>query len=63
MGVNQFRSDSEERYEPLRVNPLIEAEQRERLRRLRAERDNAAVDQALKDLHDAARVRTTSCSR
>ena len=41
VGVNQFRSDSEERYEPLRVNPLIEAEQRERLRRLRAERDNA----------------------
>jgi len=54
VGVNQFRSESEEHYVPLRVNPLIEAEQRARLSRLRAGRDNAAVDQALKDLRDAA---------
>ena len=36
--------DDEEPYEPLRVDPAIEAEQRERLATLRAERDNAAVE-------------------
>jgi methylmalonyl-CoA mutase N-terminal domain/subunit len=32
VGLNRYRSDSEERYEPLRVDPAIEADQRERLR-------------------------------
>jgi methylmalonyl-CoA mutase N-terminal domain/subunit len=33
VGLNRFRSESEERYEPLRVDPSIEADQRSRLRR------------------------------
>jgi methylmalonyl-CoA mutase N-terminal domain/subunit len=54
IGVNKYTVDEEDTYEPLRVNPAIEAEQRERLATLRAERDNAAVDKALEALKVAA---------
>jgi methylmalonyl-CoA mutase N-terminal domain/subunit len=54
VGLNRYRSESEERYEPLRVNPSIEADQRERLRVLRARRDQGAVDEALAELKAAA---------
>jgi methylmalonyl-CoA mutase N-terminal domain/subunit len=56
VGLNRYRSESEERYEPLRVDPAIEAEQRERLRLLRERRDRAAVDAALAALQQAART-------
>jgi methylmalonyl-CoA mutase N-terminal domain/subunit len=55
VGVNRFTVDVEDPYEPLRVNPAIEAEQAARLAGLRAERDQAAVDQALLAVQDAAR--------
>ncbi|GAB3678566.1 acyl-CoA mutase large subunit family protein [Angustibacter aerolatus] len=55
VGLNRFTIDDDEPYEPLRVDPAIEAEQRERLRVLRAERDQPAVDAALAALQDAAR--------
>jgi len=54
VGVNRFRVSEEEPYEPLRVDPAIEAEQAARLGRLRAERDQAAVDAALAALRVAA---------
>jgi len=54
VGLNRYRTESEERYEPLRVDPAIEADQRERLRQLRQRRDSAAVDRALADLRAAA---------
>ncbi len=54
VGLNRYRSASEERYEPLRVDPAIEADQRERLRVLRAGRDAAAVEQALAALRQTA---------
>jgi methylmalonyl-CoA mutase N-terminal domain/subunit len=54
VGVNRFTLDVEEPYEPLRVNPAIEAEQAARLARLRRERDSAAVDSALGALREAA---------
>ncbi|MFG2945015.1 acyl-CoA mutase large subunit family protein [Streptomyces adustus] len=54
VGVNRFRLDEEEPYEPLRVDPAIEARQAERLARLRAERDRGAVDAALAALKKAA---------
>jgi methylmalonyl-CoA mutase N-terminal domain/subunit len=54
VGVNRFRTDTEERYEPLRVDPSIEADQRSRLEALRAKRDNAAVERHLAALKDAA---------
>lgn len=55
VGVNKYTVDVEEKYDPLRVDPQIEAEQRERLAALRAERDNEAVEAALAELQDAAR--------
>ncbi|GAB1691073.1 methylmalonyl-CoA mutase [Krasilnikovia sp. M28-CT-15] len=55
VGVNQYVSESEEVYEPLRVDPGIEIDQRERLAVLRAERDNGAVERALDALRTAAR--------
>ncbi|MFI1098770.1 methylmalonyl-CoA mutase [Streptomyces melanogenes] len=54
VGVNRFRLDAEEAYEPLRVDPAIEARQAARLDRLRAERDGAAVASALAALRAAA---------
>ncbi|MFJ8009626.1 acyl-CoA mutase large subunit family protein [Streptomyces fagopyri] len=54
VGVNRFRLDEEEPYEPLRVDPAIEAQQAERLARLRADRDGAAVGAALAELKEAA---------
>jgi methylmalonyl-CoA mutase, N-terminal domain len=54
VGVNRFRLDEEDPYEPLRVDPAIEAQQVERLARLRAERDNADVEKRLADLKQAA---------
>jgi methylmalonyl-CoA mutase N-terminal domain/subunit len=54
VGLNRYRSESEERYEPLRVDPAIEADQRERLRVLREKRDGAAVQRALAELEQAA---------
>jgi methylmalonyl-CoA mutase N-terminal domain/subunit len=54
VGVNRFGVDEEEKYEPLRVNLEIEAEQAARLAKLRSERDSAAVEAALTDLRKAA---------
>ena len=54
VGVNKFTVAEEEHYEPLRVDPTIEAEQVERLKVLRAERDNAEVTAALDELRRAA---------
>jgi methylmalonyl-CoA mutase N-terminal domain/subunit len=54
VGLNRYRTETEEKYDPLRVDPSIEADQRERLRLLREKRDNAAVDKALAELKEAA---------
>ncbi len=54
VGVNRFTLEEEEAYEPLRVNPAIEAEQRARLAALRADRDNDAVAAALAAVKAAA---------
>src|SRR5579875_2829270 len=54
VGVNKFVTDGDEPYQPLRVDPQIEAEQCERLAVLRAERDNQAVTRALGELRRAA---------
>ncbi|MEE1741904.1 methylmalonyl-CoA mutase family protein [Streptomyces sp. BE147] len=54
VGVNRFRLDEEEPYEPLRVDPEIEAQQARRLAALRAGRDQEAVDAALARLKTAA---------
>jgi methylmalonyl-CoA mutase, N-terminal domain len=54
VGVNRFTVDAEDPYEPLRVDPSIEAAQAERLATLRAARDSGAVDRALAALRKAA---------
>jgi methylmalonyl-CoA mutase N-terminal domain/subunit len=54
VGVNRFTADGEERYQPLRPDPAIEADQAARLARLRKERDNAASDRAISALKSAA---------
>jgi methylmalonyl-CoA mutase N-terminal domain/subunit len=54
VGVNRFVAESEDPYEPLRVDPSIEADQKARLERLRAERDQVAVDRWLAELTAAA---------
>ncbi|SDY01595.1 methylmalonyl-CoA mutase [Micromonospora pattaloongensis] len=54
VGVNRFTLDEEEPYEPLRVDPAIEAAQADRLARLRRERDAGAVERALAGLRTAA---------
>jgi methylmalonyl-CoA mutase N-terminal domain/subunit len=57
VGVNRFTlgaDEADEAYEPLRVDPTIEEQQRARLRKLRAERNQADVDKALDALKKAA---------
>jgi methylmalonyl-CoA mutase N-terminal domain/subunit len=54
VGVNRFALDEEEPYEPLRVDPSIEAAQAARLTELRASRDDDAVERALAALRAAA---------
>src|SRR5690606_8785904 len=54
VGQNRYTVDEEEHYEPLRVDPTIEAQQAERLARLRAERDNDEVSRRLDELRAAA---------
>jgi methylmalonyl-CoA mutase, N-terminal domain len=54
VGVNRFRTDGEEPYEPLRVDPAIGEAQAAKLATLRAERDRDEVRRRLDDLRRAA---------
>jgi len=54
VGVNKYTVGAEEPYVPLRVDPTIEAQQRDALTALRAERDGDAVAAALGELRRAA---------
>jgi len=54
VGVNRHRSEREDAYEPLRLDPEIEQQQAARLARLRAERDSAAVKEHLDALRELA---------
>src|SRR5690606_39973078 len=54
VGVNALTQDGAESYEPLRVNPAIEAEQAARLAALRRERDSELVRRRLGELRSAA---------
>ena len=55
VGVNKYTVSEEDHYEPLRVNPAIEAEQCDRLSTLRASRDNERVSELLVKITEAAR--------
>jgi methylmalonyl-CoA mutase N-terminal domain/subunit len=54
VGVNRHTVEADERYEPLRVDPLIEEQQAERLSRLRADRSADVVRRSLDELRRAA---------
>jgi methylmalonyl-CoA mutase N-terminal domain/subunit len=54
VGVNKFVADGEEPYQPLRVDPSIEAVQAARLARLRQERAKEPVARAISALKTAA---------
>jgi len=54
VGVNKFTTAAEERYSPLRVDPVIEQQQSERLAALRRQRDAAEVRHALAEIKRAA---------
>jgi methylmalonyl-CoA mutase, N-terminal domain len=55
VGVNRFTDDAPESTEVFPIDPAQQRAQIERTRRVRAERDQAAVDAALADLSAAAR--------
>ncbi len=54
VGVNQFQSEAASTIETLKVDPSVEQAQVERVRAVRARRDNAAVEAALTRLETAA---------
>src|ERR687893_1573999 len=54
VGLNRFRAESEEPYEPLRTDPAIEDSARERLAALRSSRSSVDVARALDGLRKAA---------
>ena len=55
VGLNRYRLDTEEAYQPLRVDPVIEERARARLATLRRNRSAAQVQQALEELRHAAK--------
>ncbi|QSB05774.1 acyl-CoA mutase large subunit family protein [Natronoglycomyces albus] len=54
VGVNKYQFDDDEPYKPLRVDPTIEAAQADRLKAIRAKRDNAEVERCLAAVKAAA---------
>jgi methylmalonyl-CoA mutase N-terminal domain/subunit len=54
VGVNRFTTEDEEPYQPLRVDPSIEAEQAEKLARLKERRDKAAFGRGISAVKSAA---------
>jgi methylmalonyl-CoA mutase N-terminal domain/subunit len=55
VGVNRFQTEETDAPATLRVDPAVERAQVERLRALRARRDNKATERALARLEEAAR--------
>ncbi|MGH2757653.1 MAG: acyl-CoA mutase large subunit family protein [Actinomycetota bacterium] len=55
VGVNRFTSEAEEPIELYTLDPDLQKRQIDRVQRVRAERDQGAVDAALKALDEAAR--------
>jgi methylmalonyl-CoA mutase N-terminal domain/subunit len=55
VGVNDFRIDEEQKIPIHRGDPAVEAEQKENLARVKANRDGAAANAAVRRLEDASR--------
>lgn len=56
VGVNKFQTEETDKKELLRVDPEMEANQREKLDKLRVERDNEAVEKSLILLKEKAKT-------
>ncbi len=54
VGVNAFRMETEDRYDPLYIDESVTADQIANLNRVKAERDGRAVEQSLQALRNAA---------
>jgi methylmalonyl-CoA mutase N-terminal domain/subunit len=54
VGLNRYRQDTEDPYQPLQVDPAIEDSARARLAALRSSRSSTEVRRALDDLRSAA---------
>ncbi len=54
VGLNRYRQDVEDPYQPLRVDPAIEDSARQRLAALRSSRSSSQVNTALDELRKAA---------
>jgi methylmalonyl-CoA mutase N-terminal domain/subunit len=54
VGVNQFKTEEDEEHELLEIGTEVEESQKERLSRLRAERDNRKVEEMLEKVKDVA---------
>ncbi len=54
VGVNRYQTEEEPDWSILRLNPRIEENQRERLGRLRMQRDEGQVDRSLRAIQEAA---------
>ncbi|MEK6281114.1 MAG: methylmalonyl-CoA mutase family protein [Acidobacteriota bacterium] len=55
VGMNRFQTTEESRVQTLRVDPKVEQEQIERVRAVRARRDQTAAERALAKVEEAAR--------
>ena len=55
VGVNRFTVEEEKPIETLKLHPEIQRRQLDKLERIKAERDNAAVKEALEDVRAAAK--------
>ena len=55
VGVNRFQVEEEQAVQTLRIDPVLEREQVERVRALRQKRDSVVVESSLAKLEDAAR--------
>ncbi|MGA3151756.1 MAG: methylmalonyl-CoA mutase [Streptosporangiaceae bacterium] len=53
VGVNAFTTEGEEPYQPLRLDPAVEQQQRDRVAAVRERRDNAELQRRLAELKQA----------
>ena len=63
VGVNKYRDDDEPQPEYFRVDPALAERQREKLEKLRDERDSATAERRWPDYGPPRKVRRTSCPR
>ncbi len=56
VGVNRYRTESDEEIHILRIDPAVEPKQIERLRAFKARRDSALVERRIAELSEAASV-------